>query len=308
MSRPPLYLALLLATCATAATREQCVAIAGDRITAGDLARAVPAFSSVPANTEIGYSPVPGVRRYFYYPELHHLAQPYNVDLPSGAEACIEREMETLRPERVVEAMRKALGDPEAHIEILQLSRFPVPRGDLEFDRSTLPIGTNAPVVWRGVVVYAGGRKFGVWASVKLRVKSVRVVATENLAAGKAIQAGQVKLEPCDVYPAMNGPAPSLEAVVGNVLRNPVSAGGVIAPGMLDAPKEVERGDVVQVEVHSGAALLKVEGKAETAGRHGEPIKVHTLVNGRSFSARVTGKDRVVVTASAESKSQDPNP
>ena len=73
-------------------------------------------------------------------------------------------------------------------------------------------------------------------------------------------------------------------------------------------PKEVERGDLVQVEVRSGAALLKLEGRAESAGRHGEPIKVHTLVNGKSFSARVAGKDRVVVAATPESQSQGPNP
>ena len=100
----------------------------------------------------------------------------------------------------------------------------------------------------------------------------------------------------------------SLEAVAGTSPRNPIAAGASITAGMMDAPKEVERGDVVEVEVHSGAALLKVEGRAESAGRHGEPIKVHTLVNGRSFSARVAGKDRVVVATAVESNSQDTNP
>lgn len=309
MTPLPFVIALVVTTPAIAAPPAgQCVPVDGGRITVGDLARAIPAFASVPPATEIGYSPVPGVRRYFYFPELHRLALQYNVDLPPSAQACIERAMETLTPERVIQAMHKALNDPEAHIEILELSRFPVPRGEVQFDRATLPIGTEAPVLWRGVVVYAGGHKFGVWASVKLRVHGVRVIATENLAAGKPVQAGQVRLEPCEVYPVMNGPAPSLEAVIGNVLRNPVVAGSVITAGMVDAPKEVERGDVVQVEVRSGAALLKLEGKAESAGRHGGPIKVHTLVNGKSFSARVTGKDHVVVTASAPSNSQDSKP
>lgn len=309
MIRTPLHLALILAALLLAANvAKPCVPVAGDRITAADLARAVPVFSSVPAATEIGYSPVPGVRRYFYFPELHRLAAQYNLDLPAGAQACIERSMDTLTPERVIQAMRKALDDPAAHIEILELSRFPVPQGELQFDRDTLPIGTESPVLWRGSVLYNGGRKFGIWASVKLRVHGVRLVATGDLAAGKPVQAGQVRLEPCDVYPVMSGPAPSLESVIGYVLRNPVSAGAVITPAMVDAPKEVERGDLVHVEVHSGATLLKLDGKAESAGRHGEPIKVHTLVNGKSFSARVSGKDHVVVTASAESNSQDPKP
>jgi len=309
MIRTPLHLALLLAAL-WAATRvaQPCVAVDGDRITAADLARALPAFSSVPPGEEIGYSPIPGVRRYFYYPELHRLALQHNVDLPAGSQACMERVMEVLQPERVVEAMRKALDDPEAHIEILEISKAPVPHGDLEFDRSTLPVGTDAPVVWRGVVRYVGGRKFGVWATVRLRVRGERVVATENLAAGKAILAGQVKLEPAEVYPNPRTAAPSLDSVIGNNLRIPIAAGSVIDSTMVDAPKEVERGDTVQVEVQSGAALLKLEATAESAGRHGEPIRVHTLVSGRSFSARVAGKDRVVVATGLEPASQDPKP
>ncbi len=309
MIRTPLHLALILGALWVATqVAKPCVAVDSDRITTGDLARALPAFSSVPASEEIGYSPIPGVRRYFYFPELHRLALQYNVELPAGAQACIERLMETLHPEPVIEAMRKSLDDPAAHIEILELSKIPVPHGDLEFDRSTLPVGTDGPVVWRGVIRYAGGRKFGVWASVKLRVQGVRIVAAENLAAGKPIQAGQVKLEPAEVYPMPRAAALTLEGVIGNSVRIPVAAGGVIAPGMVDAPKEVERGDVVQVEVQSGSALLKLEATAESAGRHGEPIRVHTLVSGRSFSARVTGKDRVVVATGIEPALQDPKP
>ena len=309
MMRTPLHLALILGALWVATqVAKPCVAVDSERITAADLARAVPAFSSVPPSEEIGYSPIPGVRRYFYFPELHRLALQYNVDVPAGSQACIERLMETLRPQNVIEAMRKALDDPEAHIEILELSKSPVPHGDLEFDRSTLPVGTDSPVVWRGIVRYAGGHKFGVWASVKLRVQGMRVVATENLVPGKPIRAGQVNLEPAEVYPMPRTAALTLDSVVGNSPRIPVAAGVAIYPGMVDAPKEVERGDTVQVEVQSGAALLKLEATAESAGRHGEPIRVHTLVSGRSFSARVAGKDRVVVAAGLEPASQDPKP
>jgi flagella basal body P-ring formation protein FlgA len=287
---------------------QPCVAVEGDQITAGDLARAVPAFSSVPADAEIGYAPVPGVRRYFHAPELRRLALRYNVALPGEAEACVEQAMATLEPERVVAAMRKALEDPEARIEIMELSRYPIPRGELEFSRANLPVDAAGAVIWRGVVHSAGTRRFGIWASVKVRVHGTRVVATENLAAGHAITANQLKLEACDVYPVRSAAAVSLEAVAGTSPRNPIPAGASITANMVDAPKEVERGDVVQVEVHSGAALVKVEGRAESAGRHGDPIKVHTLVNGRSFSARVAGKDRVVVATTVESNSQDAKP
>jgi flagella basal body P-ring formation protein FlgA len=305
MSALLLPIALLLAA---APAPQACVEVEGDQITAGDLARAVPAFSSVPADTELGYAPLPGVRRYFHTPELRHLALRHNVTLPDEAEVCVEHAMETLQPERVVAAMRQSLEDPEARIEIVELSRYPVPRGELVFSRANLPLDAAGAVIWRGVVRSAGGRRFGVWANVKLRVRGVRVVATENLAVGHVIGANQVKLEACDVYPARSAALPSLETVAGTNPRNPIPAGESITASMVEAPREVERGDVVQVEVQSGAALLKLEGRAESAGRHGEPIKVHQLVNGRSFSARVAGKDRVVVATTVESNSQDAKP
>ena len=304
----PIHLALLLAAALAARAAQSCAAVEGEHITAGDLARAVSPFSSVPADTEIGYAPVPGVRRYFHFPELRRLALRYHVTIPDGAEACVERPMESLQPDPVMAAMRKALGNPDARIEILELSRFPVPHGDLEFQISNLPVDTAAPVVWRGVVRYAGGRRWGVWASVKLRVRADRLVAVENLSAGQTLRAGQVKLEIREVYPVTRAAVPSVESAVGSTVRTAIPAGGIIAAGMLDAPREVERGDVVQVEVHSGAALLKLEGTAESAGRRGDPIRIHALVNGRSFLARVTGKDRVVVATGRDSNSQDSNP
>jgi flagella basal body P-ring formation protein FlgA len=301
-----LWVPFALFLAAVPAPQPACVAVEGDHITAGDMARALPAFGSIPPDTEFGYAPVPGARRYFHEPELRRLALRYDVALPAEAEVCVEQAMDTLQPERVAEAMRKALEDPEAHIEIVEMSHYPVPRGELQFSRTNLPVDASGAVVWRGVIRAAGGRRFGVWANVKLRVRGVRVVAVENLTAGHAIQPNQVKLEACDVYPARSAAAPTLEAIAGSVPRNPVAAGESVTARMVDAPKEVERGDVVQVEVQSGAALLKLEGRAENAGRHGEPIKVHTLVNGKSFSARVTGKDRVVVATTGESKDANP--
>jgi flagella basal body P-ring formation protein FlgA len=305
--RFPVAFLVCTAAAMAADTAPGCVAIEGERILAGDLARALPAFSTIAPDIELGYAPVPGVRRFFYTAELRRLALRYNVSLPAGAQACIERVMETLQPERVVTAMREALADADARIEILELSRFPIPRGDLEFPRSNLPYDTSAPVIWRGVVHYTGGRRFAVWASVKVRVRGTRIVATENLAAGQAIRSGQVKMEEYDVYPVMSGAGASITSVIGSTPRLPIQAGDSVATNMLDAPKDVERGDVVQVEVQSGATVLKLEGRAESAGRRGEPIKVHTLANGRSFSARIADKDRVVVNTALESKPKDAN-
>ena len=63
------------------------------------------------------------------------------------------------------------------------------------------------------------------------------------------------------------------------------------------APKDVERGDTVEVQVRSGAAHLKLEGRAESSGRRGEAIPVRNLITNKSFSARIVDKGQVLVTA-----------
>jgi len=295
-----LLLAARFAPCASG-----CIAIEGEHILARDLAQLFPAFSAAPPETQIGYAPVPGLRRFFYAPELQRLAARYNLTLPPDAEACIERVLEPLRPEAVVEAMKKALGAPEARIDVVELSRFPVPRGEIEFARSSLPPAAPTPVVWRGLVRYAGSRRFVIWARVTVRVPATRIVAVENIAAGRPVAAGQVKLEKCELYPSAKSDQPSLDQVVGHIPRSPIAAGTAVAPDLLDAPKEVESGDIVQVEVQSGAAHLALEGRAQSAGSRGQAIPIRNLATGKSFSARIVDKDRVLLNAALPRTAKD---
>ncbi len=62
-------------------------------------------------------------------------------------------------------------------------------------------------------------------------------------------------------------------------------------------PREVERGEVVAVEVRSGSALLKFDGTAESGGKTGDVVPVRNPANGARFRARVVAKGRVSVDA-----------
>jgi len=62
-------------------------------------------------------------------------------------------------------------------------------------------------------------------------------------------------------------------------------------------PREVERGDLVAVEVHSGAALVRFEAAAESGGKAGELVVVRNPANGARFHARVVAKGKVLVDA-----------
>src|SRR5580692_975017 len=81
-----------------------CVPVAGERILAGDLARAVPAFASVAPEVVLGYAPSPGGRRTYSAGELARLAGRYGLTVDPGVEACLVRPAETLTRERVTAA------------------------------------------------------------------------------------------------------------------------------------------------------------------------------------------------------------
>jgi hypothetical protein len=58
---------------------------------------------------------------------------------------------------------------------------------------------------------------------------------------------------------------------------------------------DIQRGDKVAVEVTSGAALVRFQAAAESAGRVGDSVLIRNPENGKLFQARVEGKGRVVV-------------
>ena len=317
MMRPAqLLIALLLAATSARAASGQptspCLTIEGDAILARHLALALPEFSALPPDTKIGYAPIPGVRRFFHAPELRRIAQAHHLAFPTAGAVCFEHAMERLQPEAVSQAMRQALGQPDAHIEIQELSRYPVPHGQVAFDRSTLPAAPSpenaaVPQLWRGAVEYGGGRRFAIWARARILVRSVRIVAAEDLAAGRPIDARQVRVEEYDAPPSNQPSPPALDKVIGKLPRQAIKASATITTLQLEEPKDIERGDLVEVEVRSGGARLALEGRALADGRKGDMIPVRNTANAKSFSARVEEKGRVVLTATLPSFSKDQN-
>ena len=58
---------------------------------------------------------------------------------------------------------------------------------------------------WSGSVRYAGGRRYTVWArGCKAIAIAPRVIATEDLKPGRAIEASQVRVELREDFPAVN--------------------------------------------------------------------------------------------------------
>ncbi|SPE23287.1 SAF domain [Candidatus Sulfopaludibacter sp. SbA3] len=264
------------------------------------LAAALPEFRALPPDTLLGTMPPPGSRRTFHAAELGALAQRYGIRLDEPQDVCFEWAMAPLEHDQIVQAMRNALQDPDARIEIAETILNPVPRGRLEFPREMLGSPASPaqkdPVLWRGSVVYGGDHRYPVWTRVRVRVACDRLIATEALKPGQRVDARQMRMEHGECFPAPRGAVPALAAsAAGLVPVRAIAAGAEIHPELLVPPNDVNRGDTVQVEVHSGATRLKFTAKAESGGRSGDFIAVRNPSSNRIFRARVEGKDSVLV-------------
>lgn len=276
-----------------------CTPLQDDRILAKDLAAVIPVFRQMPPETLLGNTPPPGSQHIFHSPELLSLAQHYGLHVAGDTTACFERAMEPLDRNRVLDAMRVALQIPEVRLELAEVSLYPVPRGRIEFglERLGTPASPDqrAPVLWRGDVVYGDNHRFAIWARVRIVANFDQIVALENLRPGHVIESGQVRVASAEGFPVLAKQRLSIDQVVGMTPLRSIAAGSVIRPDLISRPNDVSRGDLVEVEVHSGAARLVLTARAESGGRDGETISVRNLESNKLFSAQVAGKGRAIV-------------
>jgi flagella basal body P-ring formation protein FlgA len=276
-----------------------CQKITGERIFASDLSWAVPAFSILPRDAIIGYSPAPGSRRIIQYPELKRIGVRFGVPAPPDSEACFEWNMKPVAQEDARLAMLESLRIPSARVEVLGMTNSPAPEGKLQFPLAGLTAASGidpaTPVMWRGYVLYADGRKFSLWARVRISATMSRVVATELLPPGEIVQKTQVRLETYEGFPLRNEVARNLEEVVGRVPHRTIRAGLPVFRTDLSEPFDVQRGEMVEVTAAVGAAQLELDAIAEASGRRGDLISFKNPRSGKTFRARIEGKGKAIV-------------
>ena len=275
-----------------------CHIIDAERIYARDLAAALPLFSSLPPELPVGYAPAPGWQRTFHAAELQRLAAANHLTGAVSQDLCFGWAMAVPEPDQMIAAMKTALAGQNVTIEIVDRSRAAVPKGNLVFPLQGASLRSNAPVLWRGFDVYAGGRRLGIWASALIAVRGTRVVAVNALHADEPIRAEDVRAEAYEgplLWPSVIG---DVQSAIGQVPRKPIAAGETLRSDLLESPKDVARGDTVEVTVNSGGALVRAAGVAEESGNRGATIVVRNTASGRKFRARVEDKDKVSVAPS----------
>jgi len=286
-----------LIPCALAQT--PCLTVTGEQIRGSDVARAVPALAKISPNVPLAPAPPPGNTRVFYLSELQSIGARFSIRVVDAQEVCFRYATEDLNRDRVTEAMRKALRVPDARIELLETSAGPVPIGVIEFERENLGApaapGQRTPLPWRGDIVYAGNRRFPISAKVRISAPVSRLVAVEPLRPGVAIKPSQLRSEIVESFPLATNGVLSIEQIAGMTPLRPIAAGAEIRLDNLTRPNDVNRGDMVHVEVRIGAAHLALTGRAESAGHIGDTIAVRNPDSSKVFHAMVEAAGKVIV-------------
>jgi flagella basal body P-ring formation protein FlgA len=291
--------AILLLAFAASLPGADCLTVRGDKIFAEDLARGLPVFSGIEPGTVIGYSPNPGTKRTFTAGHLTRLLRQHGAHATATEGICFERVSEKLDAERIEEAMLGVLPYPEATIEVVDFSKHAVPEGKLQFRMSGLQSPPRATpetaVVWRGVVQYGDRRTAQVWARVRLSVERRQVVAARPIQAGTEFTAEDLTIQSVQVFPTAAQPIDDISMARGARSRRTLQVGEAVHADAIIATNDVERGEIVTVEVLSGAARLRFEGKAETSGQRGKRVYVRNPESGKRFLATVTARGKVTV-------------
>jgi len=254
-----------------------CTPVAGDHILGKDLAAANPIFAGIAPDLDLGFAPLAGIERTFRGGELARIARDQGIaGVGTLARVCFVRVSEKLTPESLQPVLKASLAHPDTQFQIVDYSRYSVPRGKIEFASS----GPDASGLWRGKVIYGEGRSAPLW--VKLRMIS-----------------GAPSVDPSDA-PASSetGDNAALEAASSKAPDSHAHDGEAQSPAfesVRPAGPDVRRGDPVLVAVMSGSAYLSFESKAESSGHAGEWVLVKNPDSGRLFRAKVEAKGRVTV-------------
>ena len=285
-----------------------CVIIDGPRILGKHLAAADSRLSVLPPEQPFGFAPQPGASRNIQPSELMRWAKQQGATIPAITPVCVTVETTALDPLLLEKSVRQALRlPPSAAISIIDHSRWPVPRGTIEFTASTSlpsPSRSENGQLMRGVVRYGNRLTQPIWARVKVELDQQIVVASEPLPAGKPITERSVRIEQYRGFPLSAEFPTQISDVAGWAPRKTIAPGARISRANLTAAVVVEKGQTVDVDVVSGAARVKFTATAQTSARQGDRIVLENPTTHKRFSAQLTGNKKAELTISSEAKAR----
>lgn len=297
---------LLLVLLSSPAAAADCVAVAGESVHASDIAARLPAFAGLDPDTVLLAAPVAGGRRVLTPADIARLMAragiAASVGAAPGGPVCLVREAHLLTGEEILASMRNAL-PADAEVELVEFSRYGVPRGSMHFDRNGITAAPRSalvhqPALWRGVIKSERGRTTPIWARVRLFQNAEVLVVKRDLAPGAVIEPQDLALERQRIPGLAGHRGEQAGQFEGRTPRRLIRSGERITLALTVPAPEVRLGQQVQVEVRQGGVRLALAARAESAGRTGGRVWLRASSNGKRFPARVTGPGQVEIERS----------
>ncbi|MBI4902009.1 MAG: flagellar basal body P-ring formation protein FlgA [Acidobacteria bacterium] len=249
------------------------------------------------------FAPVAGTTRWVSSEERTRLLNRRGVEKAAVPGICIRSASRVVDPDELRLAMLQAFASNAAFkaqvkVEVIDWSRYPTPDGRIEFSLSALPrrVDGAQPVLWKGWVRLPTGRSVPVWAKAKLTTDCIVATALRSHPSGHRLGEADFAVERREVFPTQvllaKGPPTK---IAGRLLRHAVKSGDILTAQDLMEPVAVQSGQVLAAEVQEGAVRLKVEVIAETKGRIGDTIWLHSSSGGRRFRGTVLSDEQVRV-------------
>ncbi len=267
-----------------------------DRITAGQLARVIPAWGDIEPATVLAYAPRLGARRRVARSELVRWGRDQGLDLDHHSlpeSLLVRRASRQLSPAEARDLVLNGLvaafeiSKDKIHVELEDYRPALLPAGDLDFKlpRQRLVLNRVAPLPIEWVDTDGRTGRFRVRASVT--VLGEYAVAKTDLPSGTEIRPDDLRFEHGPLPGVPERFAVSPRDINGMELRGSLPAGRPLDRRLLVAAKAVERGDLIQIRMRSGAVVLQAPAQAEESGSVGDQIRCRNLDSGRRLVARV---------------------
>lgn len=129
-------------------------------------------------------------------------------------------------------------------------------------------------------------------------LKKVMVsVMNSNCKQGQILTQANIQLTPMWLGPEGRNYISNPEECIGRELAKSMAAGEIIRTTDVLNPVCAKKGDVISVECHSGALMVKISAVALDNGRQGENIRVMNQTSRKSFTVELIGEKTASMNA-----------
>ena len=132
-----------------------------------------------------------------------------------------------------------------------------------------------------------GPKPWSLYVPVSIAAYGEVVVANRSMARGTLLSEDDLQVVEQDLAGLPFGYLTDTGEVDGTQLKRPVTAGTVLTPMMLEAPRLVRRGQRVTLLAQTGGIEIRMVGKALADGTSGERVRVRNLSSKRVVEGTV---------------------